>query len=120
MGILEAIRLYFGELTENHTVLETPALLASHGTFTHVSLCTTVRLLRPHSVEALIELRPPPRFTAHRQRPGLPTPGRRHTDTSSSLKGGHAVCSPPAPERRIDENSGHSWGPEHVTREGGG
>ncbi|XP_070216023.1 transmembrane protein 80 isoform X1 [Bos mutus] len=90
MGILEAIRLYF------------------------------VRLLRPHSVEALIELRPRPRFTAHRQRPGLPTPGRRHTDTSSSLKGGHAVCSPPAPERRIDENSGHSWGPEHVTREGGG
>lgn len=80
MGILEAIRLYFGELTENHIVLETPALLASHGTFKHASLCTTVGLLRPHSVEALIELCPPPRFTAHCQRPGLPTPGRRHTD----------------------------------------
>lgn len=35
MGILEAIRLYFGELTGNHIVLEITALLASRGTFKH-------------------------------------------------------------------------------------
>ena len=35
MGILDAIRLYFGELTGNHIVLEITALLASRGTFKH-------------------------------------------------------------------------------------
>ncbi|XP_065794165.1 transmembrane protein 80 isoform X3 [Muntiacus reevesi] len=48
-------------------------------------------------------------YFAHRQGPGLPTPSRRHIDSSTSLKRGHAVCSPPA--IGTADNSRHSRGP---------